>query len=93
MPADSRPSSEERDHRASKDDRPDNYRVAIRDNGAANGGYAYHTLNEEDEPLCNAGDNDAEFVLVSLSDAQRRNKAPCGMCERISSQRKESCTE
>lgn len=85
MPADSRPGSEERNRRAEEDDRPDDRQVAIRNNGAANGGYAYHTLNEDNEPLCNAGDDDSEFVLVSISEAHRRNKAPCGMCDRISS--------
>jgi len=83
MPDTSRPTTDERDNRAEQDWRDNDHRVLTRQQGAANYGYAYHEPNEDGEPACNAGGPEAKFIEVTVAEAQRRNKSPCKMCNRI----------
>lgn len=87
MTSQNRPTSDERDKLAKADWRSPNSIVVTRPYGSANYGYAYHERGEDGSPLCGAGDTDDEFESVTVADAQRRNKSPCQMCNRILRQR------
>lgn len=87
MSQDARPSRAQRDSLAADDDRDRDLQVLITPKNAANYGYAYHVIDSDEEPVCGAGGPDAEFVEVSIAEAQRKNKAPCQMCDRIVDQR------
>ena len=78
-----RPTTSERDELADADPRPDSTSVVTAATGAANGGYAYHDPDDSGAPRCGAGDRETEFVSVTIAEAQRRNKSPCRMCERL----------
>ena len=78
-----RPTTSERDELADADPRPDDTCVMTAATGAANGGYAYHDASDSGAPRCGAGDEGTEFIAVTIAEAQRRNKSPCRMCERL----------
>lgn len=84
-----RPTSSQREELAKKDKRPPDTTVLTTPTSAANGGYAYHDLNEDKEPRCNAGGPNAEFVEVTVQEARQQNKSPCGFCDRLRSQNQE----
>ncbi|MGB9956472.1 hypothetical protein ACOZ4B_08810 [Haloferax prahovense] len=71
---------------ADEDNRQD-VEVAISVKGASVGGYAYHHIDEDGVPICNAGGPDAEFKIVDIGVAKQKWKSPCQMCERIIRQR------
>lgn len=83
MPANSNPTSLEREQIAASDWRGTDDIVLTSPNGAANYGYAYHEPNSDGNPLCGAGDEDNQFEEVTVKQAQSRNKCPCKMCDRL----------
>ena len=78
-----RPTTSERDELADADRRPSDTSVVTAATGAANGGYAYHDPDDSGTPRCGAGGSETEFIQVTIDEAQRQNKSPCQMCDRI----------
>jgi hypothetical protein len=83
MPQSSRPTRAKRDNLAENDWRSPDTTVITRPQGSSNYGYAYHEPGDNGEPICGAGDPNTEFIEVTVSKAQKRNKCPCKMCDRI----------
>lgn len=53
--------------------------------GITSGAYAYHELDNRGNPLCSTltkGDS-KQLITVPRRKAQRRNKSPCGHCQRV----------
>jgi len=84
MPAERPFSREERDELAENDSRDKSRKVITTPTSASDGGYAYHDPDGEDHPRCNTGGPDTEFVEMTVDEAKRRNKSPCGFCDRLS---------
>lgn len=79
------PDTDERASRAESDTRDPETLVLTGPRGAANYGYAYHRIADDGTPLCGGGRRTDlnDFETVTIAEAQRRNKSPCGSCERI----------
>lgn len=75
---------EERERLAADDTRTDETRVGVfrRSSGSA---YAYHDLDESGDPVCSCSSRTkaTAFEIISLEEAKRRGKSPCGSCRQI----------
>lgn len=84
------PSRAERDRLAENDTRDGSKPVLTDPKNASQHGYAYHVIDDDGGPVCGAGGPEKTFRELSIEEAQRKNKAPCQMCERILDQRSSS---
>ncbi|WP_049934286.1 hypothetical protein [Haloplanus natans] len=80
-----KPTRDERVERAEAESREASTEVLVSASGTAGGSYAYHDMRTAGRPLCGAGDEETEYVTVTIEEAQRRNKAPCQRCRYLDS--------
>jgi hypothetical protein len=78
-----RPTASQRERRSEGESRPPDTEVITTRTGAANSGYAYHDIDEDGTPRCGAGGSPREFERILISEARRRQKAPCKVCQRL----------
>jgi hypothetical protein len=83
MAQDGRPDRLERTQLQSAEERPEDTVVLADPRGSANYGYAYHERAGDGSPLCGPRNDDLE--KMTIEEAQRREKVPCRMCERLKS--------
>ncbi len=81
MCPDGRPTSPEREKRQASDPLPPDATVIADARGSANHGYAYHLIGDDGTPLCRPMRE--TFEEMTVEEAHRRNKSPCGRCRNM----------
>ena len=76
-----RPTADQREVLRSQDTQEGTELVLTTPTGAANGGYAYHKIASDGTPIC--GNTHEDLEPITRRAAKRRNKSPCGMCQRL----------
>lgn len=81
----SKPDRDQRRRIAAADPRPDDDRVVVLPTREVDGSYAYHEVDDDGLPQCGGGGSisDAEWRVVSRSEARTRGKSPCNSCLRV----------
>jgi hypothetical protein len=83
MPANHPPSRDEREKLGEEDDRNESDIVLSTPTSSSSGAYAYHDPDDDGDPRCGAGGPDTEFQELTVTEARRRNKSPCGFCDSL----------
>lgn len=83
MTDDRKPTWDEPVQRTRDESRDGSTPVLVQAGEPTGGGYAYHDMNTDGRPLCGAGDQETEYMTVTIDEARRHGKSPCQRCRQL----------